>query len=214
VTTVQALAVLALAACAPLVPPADAGTSAGALPLPVVVDSLPVAAEVRTGYSRDRFRHWIDQDGDGCDTRDEVLIAEAVTTPRIETGCRLTGGAWLSYYDRRTWTDAGRVDIDHMVPLAEAWDSGAWRWTPARREAYANDLGDPRSLVGVTDTANRQKSDQDPAEWLPMYDRCRYLGEFIAVKLRWRLSVDATEKAVMKRLAAECPNVTITIVRP
>jgi hypothetical protein len=181
--------------------------------LRAAVNGLPVAAEHRTGYTRAKFTHWVDADGDRCDTREEVLIGEAVTKPKIGARCALTGGKWLSYYDRKTWTDRGRIDIDHMVPLAEAWDSGASRWTAAQRKAYANDLGDSRSLVGVTDSVNQAKSDRDMAEWLPVYDRCRYLREWTAVKLRWRLTVDATEKAAMKKVAGACSNVTIRVVR-
>jgi CRISPR/Cas system Type II protein with McrA/HNH and RuvC-like nuclease domain len=111
------------------------------------------------------------------------------------------------------WTDQGRIDIDHMVPLAEAWDSGARNWTVADRERFANDLGDRRSLVGVTDTINQEKADQDPGTWLPPYFKCRYLKEFVAVKLRWRLSVDAAERVAMIELAADCTNTTITVTR-
>jgi hypothetical protein len=177
------------------------------------VNGMKVATEVRTGYARSKFTHWIDADSDGCNTRNEVLIAEAVTKPQIGARCALTGGKWISYYDRRTWTDRGRLDIDHMVPLAEAWDSGASKWTAARRKAYANDLGDIRSLVAVTDSVNQSKSDQDVAEWLPTYDRCRYVREWTAVKLRWQLTVDSAEKAEMKRIAGACDNVTFTVKR-
>ena len=182
-------------------------------PLRTAIRDLPTAVEVRTGYSRDKFKHWVDADGDGCDTRQEVLIAEADSPVTIGTGCRLTGGSWYSYYDRRTWTDSGRIDIDHMVPLAEAWDSGARSWTAADRERYANDLGNYRSLVGVTDTVNQQKSDQDPGTWLPQYFKCRYLRDFVAVKIRWRLSVNATERAAMVTLGNQCDNTTITVRR-
>ena len=179
-------------------------------PLTTAIGSLTVATEVRTGYSRTLFTHWIDADGDGCSTRNEVLDVESETSV---TCSNLSGGRWFSYYDRVSWTDSGRIDIDHMVPLAEAWDSGARNWTSTQRKNYANDLGDYRSLVGVTDSVNAAKGDQDPATWLPQYDRCRYLREFVAVKIRWRLSVDSAEKTAMQNLAAGCTNSTITVVR-
>ena len=97
---------------------------------------------MRTGYSRDLFPHWIDADGDGCSTRNEVLIAEADDPVTVGTAAALSGGRWFSYYDRVSWTDPGRIDIDHLVPLAEAWDSGARTWTRRTRQAFANDLGD------------------------------------------------------------------------
>ena len=98
-----------------------------------------------------------------------------------------------------------------MVPLAEAWDSGARTWTSTVRRDFANDLGDYRSLVAVTDNVNQTKGDQDPRQWLPQYDQCRYLREFVAVKHRWRLTVDSAEKAAMTSLASSCTNSTITV---
>jgi len=201
---------LVLAAAAVVVPEAAYADTYSAT-LTTAISDLPTAAEVRTGYDRDLFPHWIDADGDGCSTRYQVLIAEADDPPTVGSGCSLSGGRWFSYYDRVSWTDPGRIDIDHMVPLAEAWDSGARTWTTASRRAYANDLGDYRTLVGVTDSVNQAKGDQDIAQWLPTYDRCRYLREFVAVKHRWRLNVDSAEKSSMSSLASGCTNSTITV---
>ncbi len=181
--------------------------------LTTAIGDLTVGAEVRTGYDRNLFKHWVDADGDGCDTRKEVLISEADDPPSVGSGCALSGGRWYSYYEGASQTDQGALDIDHMVPLAEAWDSGARSWSAGVREAYANDLGDYRSLVGVTASLNRQKSDQDVAEWVPPQQKCRYLAEFVAVKIRWRLSVDSAERSAMQSLASGCSNVTITVVR-
>ncbi|MFE9694462.1 HNH endonuclease family protein [Micromonospora sp. NPDC005806] len=107
------------------------------------------------------------------------------------------------------------LDIDHMVPLAEAWDSGARNWTTSRRQSYANDLGDSRPLVAVTDNVNQAKGDQDPATWMPPYSsaRCRYINEWVATKIRWRLTVDTAEKNALTSWANSCSNVTITVVR-
>ncbi len=191
--------------------PSAAFADSYSAPLQTAITDLPVATEVRTGYNRDLFKHWTDADGDGCSTRNEVLIAEADDPVTVGSGCSLSGGRWFSYYDRVSWTDTGRVDIDHMVPLAEAWDSGARTWTSAVREAFANDLGDSRSLVGVTDSVNAAKGDQDPRTWMPAYDKCRYLREFVAVKHRWRLTVDSGEKSALTSLASGCTNTTITV---
>ncbi|HEV7654086.1 MAG TPA: HNH endonuclease family protein [Mycobacteriales bacterium] len=176
---------------------------------------LPVATEVRTGYTRAMFHLWIDADGDGCDTRNEVLIAEATTQPAIGAGCKLTGGRWHSYYDNVDWTLSSDLDIDHLVPLAEAWDSGARNWTATQRETYANDLGDARDLVAVTDNVNQSKGDRDPAEWMPSATSatCRYVAEWVAVKIRWRLTVDSAEKSALTGFAAGCTNVTITVTQ-
>jgi hypothetical protein len=196
-----------------IVAPAAADTVS--TPLRTAVANLPVATEVRTGYNRDLFPHWIDADGDGCNTRYEVLIAEAVTAPSVGSGCTLSGGRWYSYYDNAYWTVPSDLDIDHFVPLAEAWDSGARNWTTTQRRSFANDLGDFRPLAAVTDNVNQAKGDQDPATWMPPYSSasCRYINEWVAVKLRWRLTVDGAEKSALTSWANSCPNVTITVTR-
>ncbi len=183
--------------------------------LRTAISDLPVKREVRTGYEREKFRHWTDADGDGCSTRDEVLTRESKEPVTVTGTCTITSGQWYSYYDQETWTDPSDVDIDHMVPLAEAWDSGARTWKKVVRESFANDLGDRRSLAGVTDNVNQSKGDQDPAEWLPEFSQCRYLREWVAVKHRWRLRVDATEKSTLVSLGADCQNrrITVTLAR-
>lgn len=177
------------------------------------INTLTVAPEVRTGYDRDLFKHWNSGAGIAyCDTRDEVLIAESVI-PATYSGssCTITG-QWYSYYDAVTTTDSGSFDIDHMIALAEGWDSGAYGWDAAKREAYANDLGDPRSLVAVTANSNRGKGDQDPAEWLPLKERCRYIGEWVAVKHRWGFTIDSAEKEALLYTAQGCENVVIEVI--
>ncbi|MCC8477287.1 HNH endonuclease family protein [Streptomyces parvus] len=183
-------------------PAAQAAPAAEVTTLADAVGLVKVTEEDRTGYTRTKFRHWNagDDTGDGCNTRAEVLIAEAVVAPTVEAGCKLAGGTWVSYYDGQEVTSAGSLDIDHMVPLAEAWDSGASTWTAQRREAYANDQGAEVSLVAVTARSNRQKSDQDPADWMPPSPaaQCRYVGEWVATKLRWQLTADDRELEALK----------------
>ncbi|MFK8851408.1 HNH endonuclease family protein [Streptomyces sp. Ac-502] len=170
------------------------------------VETLPLAAESRAGYQRTSFKHWTDADHNGCSTRAEVLIAESRERPEIGPKCTVLTGRWYSYYDGVTVTNPKGLDIDHMVPLAEAWDSGASQWSAARREAYANDLGADRSLVAVTAKTNRSKADQDPATWLPpLADaRCTYAADWVSTKLRWSLTVDRAERDALRRLAAGC----------
>ncbi|BCM65724.1 hypothetical protein EASAB2608_01058 [Streptomyces sp. EAS-AB2608] len=187
-------------------------TSDYTLPLVDAVAALPVAAEDRTGYDREiSFGGWIDADRDGCNTRAEVLLAEAVEQPTVTGRCKLASGRWYSWYDD-TYVTA--TDIDHAVPLAEAWDSGAKAWPKQRRVEYANYLGDDRHLVAVSQRSNRQKSDQDVSTWVVPDNpsqKCRYLADQVAVKLGWDLSVDPAEETAMRSIAAECPNAPVTV---
>ncbi|CAL9657839.1 hypothetical protein SUDANB21_06859 (plasmid) [Streptomyces sp. enrichment culture] len=211
-TVLRGLAAVSLALL-PLTLPAPVH-AAETLPLTEAVTRLPVEAEPRDGYDRSAFRHWNTGDipDDGCNTRNEVLLSEAVEPPVAGSGCRLSGGRWWSYYDQTWVTSASGLDIDHMVPLAESWDSGASAWTAQRREAYANDQGADASLVAVTARSNRSKADQDPAEWLPPAAdvHCRYVAEWVATKLRWSLAADDAEVVALRGVAAGCQAQTVT----
>ncbi|MFI9730884.1 HNH endonuclease family protein [Streptomyces sp. NPDC052092] len=193
---VRGLAAASLALL-PLTLPAHAH-AAESLPLAEAVSRLPVDAESRDGYDRSAFRHWNTGDipDDGCNTRAEVLLAETVEPPVVGPGCRRPEG----------------MDIDHMVPLAESWDSGASAWTAQRREAYANDQGAEANLMAVTAGSNRSKADQDPVEWLPPAAEvhCRYVAEWVATKLRWNLEVDEAELVALREVTAGCHAQTVT----
>ena len=174
-----------------------------------LLDRLVVEAEHPDGYDRGLFRHWIDADGDGCDTRREVLIAEAVTAPSVGGDCALSDGVWVSRYDAETETGSGRgFDIDHLVPLKEAWESGAYAWDPETRERFANDLGYEHSLVAVSARSNRSKGAQDPTGWLPpeVSQRCWYATAWVHVKARWELSIDPAEADTLRDLVVGCPD--------
>jgi hypothetical protein len=193
-------------------PETSGDTTAGTL-LADLLATLPVAAEQRAGYNRDLFEHWIDADGDGCNTRSEVLIEEAVTAPTIGEGCTLSGGTWFSLYDGLTFSNPSDLDIDHVVALAEAWDSGAFDWSPERRRDYANDLDVSFSLIAVSAASNRSKSDLDPADWLPPSSiaRCPFVGAWIAVKVRWGLAIDLRERNALQSLVSACPATTVVV---
>ena len=165
---------------------------------------LVTAADKATGYSRALFKHWIDADKDGCNTRAEVLIEEAVTKPKVGSKCALTGGKWFSAYDGVEVTSASKLDVDHMVPLAEAWRSGAWKWSAAQRQAYANDLSDARALIAVTLSTNRSKGDKDPALWMPAKEQCTYTVNWISIKVKYSLTVDTKEATKLNTLIDAC----------
>ncbi len=187
------ISLLAPLVAVPAAPAQAASTTARAL-----LGYLRVAAESgSTTYDRSLFRHWIDADGDTCDTREEVLIAESRVTVTAGSGCRVTTGRWYSTYDGATWTYASDVDIDHHVALKEAWESGARVWTATNRKRFANDLGFRGSLNAMTDNLNSSKSDRDPAQWLPPKARCHYAITWVQVKYRWRLTINRAEKDML-----------------
>ena len=170
-------------------------------------DFVQYAEEYIGGYDRKLFKHWVDADKNGCDTRKEVLIEEATIKPKIGAKCVLSGGTWVSSYDNKTFKGSGSgLDVDHMVPLAEAWRSGAWQWTSEEREKFANDLQDERVLIAVSATSNRSKSDKDPSNWLPKGSKeavCDYVFNWAAVKYRFSLTIDPKERKVIERITLE-----------
>ncbi|MFE5094996.1 HNH endonuclease family protein [Streptomyces sp. NPDC056638] len=188
-----------------------APTAQAAMPTPVsastartYLSELTVSAEgSSTGYSRDKFPHWITQSGT-CNTR-EVVLKRDGTNVTQDSSCAAVSGSWYSEYDGATWTAASDLDIDHMVPLAEAWRSGASSWTTAQRQAFANDLTRPQ-LIAVTDNVNQSKSDQDPASWLPSRTtyRCTYVRAWVHVKHYYNLSVDSAEKSALQSVLNGC----------
>lgn len=166
--------------------------------------ALTVAAEGSpTAYDRRLFPHWITI-SDSCNTREEVLKRDG-TNVVVSSTCAAISGSWYSPYDGMTWTAASDVDIDHMVPLAEAWTSGAWAWTTAKRRSYANDLGGPQ-LWAVTDNVNQSKGNKDPAEWQPPLTsfRCTYARAWIQVKYDYSLTLDTAEKAALQDMLTSC----------
>jgi hypothetical protein len=177
---------------------------------PVVVGSalallqtIRVENEYQVGYDRALFDHWRDVDGDGCDSRDQVLKRDSISLPQVDpVNCNVVAGDWVSPYDGARWSNPSDIDIDHVVALKEAWDSGAWAWSAAQRKAFANDTSDSRTLLAVTDSVNQSKSDKDPSNWLPPLQSytCTYLGNWIAVKVRWNLSMDSSEYGRIKNL--------------
>jgi Protein of unknown function (DUF1524) len=162
------------------------------------LNALVVAVEgSMSGYSRSLFPHWITISGT-CNTREMVLKRDG-TNVVVDSSCYPVSGSWFSPYDGATWTSPSDVDIDHVVPLAEAWRSGANTWTTSRRQSFANDLSGPR-LIAVTDDVNQAKGDQDPSTWQPPRTsyRCTYAKMWIATKYRWTLRLQSTEKVALQ----------------
>ncbi len=156
----------------------------------------------RSGYDRDLFDHWITQ-SNGCSTREQVLINESRTPPQVDPyGCEVLAGDWISAYDGYSTDDPGELDIDHVVALGEAWDSGADGWSAERRRQFANDLDHPGSLIAVTASTNRSKSDRDPSSWQPPNSAawCQFATDWTRTKIRWDLSADQSEVDALRNI--------------
>ncbi|MGW6461322.1 HNH endonuclease family protein [Streptomyces sp. NPDC055078] len=183
------------------------------------ISIMLTADENRSGYSSAAFPHWNKgrDTTDKCSTREEVLIAEAIEAPEVaDADCAVKGGKWLSYYDEQTVTNLKSLDVDHVVPLAEAWGSGASAWSPARREAYANDQDAPATLTAVNKRVKREKGDRDLTGWLPATNpvQCRYIADWVGTKLRWGLSTDKEELEVLKLFADGPCESTVILYTP
>ncbi|WP_432980919.1 HNH endonuclease family protein [Dactylosporangium sp. CA-233914] len=168
------------------------------------LDALTVAAAgSMSGYSREKFTHWIGQ-GSGCDTRDVVLKRDGKNV-KATAECKITAGTWHSPYDDKDTTNPQDLDIDHMVPLAAAWRSGAAKWTDDQRKEFANDLTRPQ-LFAVSLQSNRAKGDQDPSTWKPPSHAfwCTYAQDWVTVKTYYKLSVTQAEKTALADMLATC----------
>jgi hypothetical protein len=188
-------------------PPAISGEAAQ------VLATLPVKGRApRTGYSRDEFgQAWADIDGDGCDQRNQILARDLVDERfRRGSDCIVTSGRLLDAYTgsavpfRRGKTTSGDVQIDHVVPLSNAWQTGAQQLTKRDRERFAND---PLNLVATIGSLNQAKSDADAATWLPPARgyRCAYVARQVAVKARYKLWVTPGERDAITRVLGDCP---------
>ena len=179
--------------------------------------ALTLAPRVRRDdYDRGAFgSSWRDTDHNGCNQRDDVLVRDAVpgtVTAGRQGSCDhdVLAGSWVDPYtgrridltDAKAPAQAQSVQIDHVVPLSEAWSSGAWRWAPERRAAFSNDLG---VLLAVDGPTNASKGDDDPAAWRPRKSyQCTYAQRWITVKATWKLEADASEVRALREMLGYC----------
>jgi hypothetical protein len=162
-----------------------------------------------SGYSRDKFRHWSKASDFGwnppqvsCDAREAALIRDGEDV-EVGSGCKVTSGTWYDPYTDRTYSDPQDLDIDHVVPLANAWRSGAPSWTDEQRERYAND---PDVLLSVEDNANQEKGDKGPESWKPPNEAewCDYAERWVDIKAKYDLSVNEQEKEMLNQMLDTC----------
>jgi hypothetical protein len=180
------------------------------------LDTLAVKGRApKTGYSRDEFGPaWADVDHNGCDTRNDILNRD-LTAKQWRTGthdCVVVAGTVVDPYTGRTLTfekaNAIAVQIDHVVALSDAWQTGAQALSAADRLRFAND---PVNLFAVDGPTNESKGDADAASWLPPNRpfRCTYVEHQIAAKARYGLWVTRAEADAMRRVLATCPGARI-----
>ncbi len=159
-------------------------------------------------YDRGDWRHWRDADRDCQDARQEVLIAESAVPVAFESTerCRVAAGSWVGPYTGEAVTDPGKLDVDHVVPLANAHRSGGWDWSKDRKAAYANDLEYEHHLIATTARANRSKGSQGPEDWRPPEEDywCEYATHWAAIKSRWELTVTERELQALQGMLTTC----------
>jgi hypothetical protein len=173
-----------------------------------IIILLPsVYAQTCVKYNRSSYQHWIDSDRDCQNTRNEVLIAESTVPVKFKTGskCRVLSGKWIDPYTGLTFTNPRKLDIDHLIPLKEAHDSGAWQWSSAKRRRFANSLKNENHLIAVQASANRRKGARDVAEWLPpnIQYRKEYARIWTKIKVDWGLTADKSELNALKRILGD-----------
>ena len=159
-------------------------------------------------YDRDGWKHWVDEDKDCQNTRHEVLIQEslAMVTFKRERKCQVATGEWFDPYTGETVTDATRLDIDHMVPLKNAHDSGAWAWDKDKKSAFANEMSYADHLMAVTASANRKKGARGSEKWKPANRDhwCDYAIDWVEIKVGWDLSATKTEWGALQEMLQTC----------
>src|SRR5918995_4879427 len=162
-----------------------------------------------SSYSRERFKHWSrandfgwDAPQDSCDAREAALVRDGEDV-EVGSGCKVTSGSWYDPYTDQTFTAPSDIDTDHIVPLANAWRSGASSWPNEERERYAND---PEVLLSVEDNANQSKGDKGPEAWRPPNEAvwCDYAVRWIGIKDKYDLSVNPDEKAHLEEMLNTC----------
>ena len=142
-------------------------------------------------YNREDWGNWIDEDGDGLNTRHEVLAEESLIKPVISNN-KVVSGKWFDKYTGKYFTNPSDLDIDHLVPLKNAYISGASNWSKKKKNRYYNYLKYDNHLIAVSKSANRNKSDKSPVDWLPPNEeyQCEYVREWFKIKTAWELAIE------------------------
>ena len=208
--------------------PKPSATSSPSNPTPIATYKISASnmelavAEVPTDlpdYDRDDWKHWIDDDGDCQNARHEVLVHESLVDVKFKepNDCQVATGEWLDPFTGETITDATKLDVDHMVPLKNAHDSGGWSWDKERKKAYANYMVYEDHLIAVTASANRKKGAKGPEDWKPSNEAywCDYAKDWIEIKFQWKLTGTNAEWIALQEMAETCGQaIDVTPVSP
>ena len=192
--------------------PVPTSTTTPAASTPTATNTLTITvAEIPAGipeYDRGQWRHWVDEDGDCQDARQEVLIAESLEPVTYETDreCRVESGRWWAPHLGHHLGNPGHIDVDHHVPLKNAHLSGGWKWDAATREQYANFLGEENHLVAISARHNRSKGARGPEEWAPPDNAlwCEYALGWTEIKHRWGLTMTPYESDIVMDMLHTC----------
>ena len=188
-------------------PTAVATPSAAGPATTLAITVAPIPTHIAE-YNRSQWKHWVDDDRDCRDARQEVLISESLVevTFESERKCRVETGRWYGAFTGAYVEAPVDLDIDHLVPLKNAHDSGGWAWSAARKQEYANYLGDPDHLIAVTRGANRSKGAKGPEEWRPPDEGywCQYATDWTEVKMEWGLTMTQTETGAVIDMLDTC----------
>ena len=220
----------------PPTPPAPTATSIAATPVPAPATPMPTPTATATtvpstpdptgtntltitvaaipadlpAYDRSDWKHWVDEDGDCQDARQEVLIEESLDEVTFETDekCRVETGQWWAPHLGHHLGNPTHIDVDHHVPLKNAHLSGAWAWSPAEKERYANYLGEENHLVAISSRHNRSKGARGPEEWAPPDNAlwCDYASDWAEIKDRWALTMTPVESETVMAMLGTCEN--------
>ena len=173
----------------------------------LVITVAEVPADIRE-YDRDEWKHWVDEDGDCQDARQEVLIEESLEAVTYETDrkCRVATGQWWAPHLGHHLGNPSHIDVDHHVPLKHAHLSGGWTWPPEMKEEYANYLEDPAHLVAISSRYNRSKGARGPEEWAPPDNAlwCDYATDWTEIKERWGLTMTRVESEIVMDMLGMC----------
>jgi Protein of unknown function (DUF1524) len=188
----------------------ETSRASGSAETPQALKELKVAQPgSMSSYSREKFRHWSRAENFGwdppqasCDAREAALIRDGKNV-KAGKDCKITSGEWYDPYTDKTYSKPQDLDIDHVVPLANAWRSGASSWNDEQRERYAND---PDVLLSVEDNANQAKGDKGPEAWKPPNEAewCDYAERWVSIKAEYDLSVNEQEKQALEQMLNTC----------